>query len=79
MQRYRQEAEGTIYRATAIRAESKTDDQVNMEMPMMEAAGHAGPVLVFRPWAEPDIADAMVHVTSPSLENFEKQMDQFVR
>lgn len=47
---------------------------------MLEALGNSGPVLVFRPWTEEDIAEAMAHVTSPvdNLVQFERQLEQFV-
>lgn len=50
-------------------------------MPMVEVAGVKGPMLVFRPWSETDVEEAMMHVCSPkdNLKRWEADLIQFVR
>lgn len=50
-------------------------------MPMVEVSGVKGPMLVFRLWAEADVAEAMTHVCNPrdNLRKWEADLIQFVR
>ncbi|KAK1898154.1 putative transport protein MmpL1 [Dissostichus eleginoides] len=47
---------------------------------MMEVPGNNGPMLVFRPWSDRDIDEAMHHVNSPTdnCQRFETTFRQFV-
>ncbi|GLD51574.1 uncharacterized protein AKAME5_000460200 [Lates japonicus] len=59
---------------------SPTHGQI-LSLPTMEAPGQGGLMLVFRPWSEQDILEAIAHVTSPvdNLDMFQTQFEQFVR
>lgn len=50
-------------------------------MPMVEVSGTDGPVLVFRPWLDADIAEAMTQVCSPkdNLARWEVELLQFIK
>ena len=59
------------------------DDNNNtaLTLPMIEVAGNNGPVLVFRPWTESDIREAMVHLPQPrdSGKKFAIELNAFCR
>ena len=50
-------------------------------LPMVEVAGAAGPILVFRPWSDADVAEAANYICSPkdNLSKWESDILQFVR
>ena len=50
-------------------------------LPMMEVAGAAGPILVFRPWSDADVTEAANYICSPkdNLSKWESDILQFVR
>lgn len=50
-------------------------------MPMVEVFGVEGPILVFRPWSDSDVADAVSHIGSPKdhLSKWEADLTQFVK
>lgn len=50
-------------------------------MPMVEVAGAQGPMLVFRPWSDTDVAEAMNYICNPkdNLTEWETDLQQFVK
>lgn len=50
-------------------------------MPMVEVSGARGPILVFRPWSDADVKEAMEYICNPkdNLTKWESDLLQFVR
>ncbi|XP_053274171.1 uncharacterized protein LOC128436469 [Pleuronectes platessa] len=67
-------------RLSEIRDERKSPAAIPT-MPMVEVAGAEGPILVFRPWSEADVAEAMNYICNPkdNLNKWENDLLQFVR
>ena len=45
-----------------ITTRRKRGDEPSLQMPMLEAAGHEGPTLVYRPWTENEMREAVKHL-----------------
>ncbi|KAK7150769.1 hypothetical protein R3I93_011891 [Phoxinus phoxinus] len=52
---------------TEVKSESEEDDnEIELQAPMLEVAGAAGPILVMRPWTQEELKSASQHL--PNLE-----------
>ncbi|XP_056281930.1 uncharacterized protein LOC130201189 [Pseudoliparis swirei] len=63
------------------RAMLQEEREATALMPMIEVAGAEGPMVVFRPWSDADINEAMIHVCNPksNLTRWETDLRQFVK
>ncbi|KAM8900311.1 uncharacterized protein AB9W97_010289 [Spinachia spinachia] len=63
------------------RGERENWVDVGASFTMVEVAGAQGPMLVFRPWSDTDVAEAMSHICNPkdNLGKWEVDLKQFVK